>query len=284
MTDPREHQPAPQNPWPGFASRIDQLAAALAQHIPSPTQPPEQQIENTVGTMFGAGAAPTAMARAAPGVLHTFGGINSKTADRDALAIAQALEQSGTPAKDIWHQTGWMRAPWDQKWRYELDDSLATQGTAPRPRTPGEKLDIKSPSEVWQHPELSAAYPQLDSAVKVTSTGTSPYSAAMIPGPPDNLQLWEGYAQQQLPTNSIMAHELQHALQKLEGFAGGGSMAFADYPMVAGEAEARLTQHRLPLSAAQRRQQFPLDALSDMLREEGLNPGANFENLVVRPR
>ena len=75
---------------------------------------------------------------------------------------------------------------------------------------------------------------------------------------------------------STLSHELQHAIQRKENFAGGGNpglftepdlnemgraavegrstpSAFEQYRRLAGEAEARLTQTRLPLTAAERR-------------------------------
>ena len=67
---------------------------------------------------------------------------------------------------------------------------------------------------------------------------------------------------------STMLHELQHAIQKREGFARGGNPEqfkgivedpFKSYQRLAGEVEARMTQNRMNLNAQQRRENYPFD-------------------------
>ena len=53
-----------------------------------------------------------------------FAGEGAKTADMQALAKAQQLENAGTPERAIWSDTGWFRGA-DKKWRFEIDDSGA---------------------------------------------------------------------------------------------------------------------------------------------------------------
>jgi hypothetical protein len=92
---------------------------------------------------------------------------------------------------------------------------------------------------------------------------------------------------------STTAHEFQHAIQDIEGFARGGSteeastylqhhnpeqymqfinetdpqkkaeMAYDTYRKLAGEAEARLTQNRLPMNEDQRRMFYPFKYLPE---------------------
>lgn len=80
-----EHAPRPVNPWPA----VNSAAASLAQYIPGAHQrgsvgydesgnlvgytPQDAQLSSLVGAMFGTGAAPTAMARNTPGLLHAIG-------------------------------------------------------------------------------------------------------------------------------------------------------------------------------------------------------------------
>ena len=71
---------------------------------------------------------------------------------------------------------------------------------------------------------------------------------------------------------STQLHELQHAIQQREGWQNGGSpsmfsrdgmppkSAEDSYRRLSGEAEARATQARMNLNAAQRRELFPLDS------------------------
>jgi len=66
------------------------------------------------------------------------------------------------------------------------------------------------------------------------------------------------------PDLSSVLHETQHSIQRLEDWAKGGSSKMfsgdnphEQYRKLAGEAEARLTQRRIPLTDAERRANFP---------------------------
>lgn len=56
---------------------------------------------------------------------------------------------------------------------------------------------------------------------------------------------------------AVLFHELQHAVQEIEGFAKGGSSRSSDYDRMAGEIEARDTANRLNLTAEERRAKRP---------------------------
>ena len=76
-------------------------------------------------------------------------------------------------------------------------------------------------------------------------------------------QLFRGQNERQARdyAKGLMLHELQHAIQKREGFASGGSQAEAGldaYMRLAGEAEARAVQQRAWMSPEVRRQRYPL--------------------------
>jgi hypothetical protein len=58
---------------------------------------------------------------------------------------------------------------------------------------------------------------------------------------------------------SVALHELQHAIQQIEGFAKGGPYS-NEYKRLAGEAEARAVQARKDMPMESRRTSFPLES------------------------
>lgn len=171
----------------------------------------------------------------------TFAGPNAKTADLAALEDAKALEARGADRDEILADTGWFRGT-DKKWKFEIDDSGAKVNLPPSDRIGVVGRDI-------EHPELTRAYPDLEkmriSRNRPPDTGEfGGHYFAVGPSSPAN-------------ERSVMLHELQHALQKTEDFAAGGSRNKPDYRQVAGEVEARNVQTRANMTAAERRAKRP---------------------------
>ena len=254
-----------------------------------------------------------------------FAGVNAKTADKAALATAEKMTAAGADPRAIWKETGWMKGG-DGKWRFEIDDSKAKNHfTAPDikelrdmnggewiapndfmtkyPNTDAamrmrvnntmrsESLSNESPSlgMTFPHMSLLDAYPDMYKTRTImsnkTPVGEGGYAAsqdAVVLGPSSGRV-----------ADSVMLHELQHAVQQREGFANGGSpktvredalkMVRRDvasgaiddtvramqmlpmyqqhvYNRLAGEAEARAVQKRMNLTPEQRRATFPLDS------------------------
>ena len=184
------------------------------------------------------------------GTQMLFAGENARTANMQTLNRAQALEASGAAAEDIRRETGWFRGI-DGKWRFEIDDSAMRydrQGVAQNPdvqrkRLLEEKLlygqltqeetnelraltemtqGIPGPrtlSDYIQHDALFEAYPELRDAAVVfedTEPGDNGYYNAgqntivldsKLRGAPE----------------STLVHEIQHVIQRAEGFARGSS-------------------------------------------------------------
>lgn len=184
------------------------------------------------------------------GTQMLFAGENARTANMQTLNRAQALEASGAAAEDIRRETGWFRGI-DGKWRFEIDDSAMRydrQGVAQNPdvqrkRLLEEKLlygqltqeetnelraltemtqGIPGPrtlSDYIQHDALFEAYPDLRDAAVVfedTEPGVNGYYNAgqntivldsKLRGAPE----------------STLVHEIQHVIQRAEGFARGSS-------------------------------------------------------------
>jgi hypothetical protein len=195
-------------------------------------------------------------------VAGTITGVKSKLLNKTKLYQAQNMELEGAHPEEIWKATGTFRGA-DRRWRQELPDKgmiLKEKGFNKEitPASEGGKTwtDVggKEASEKWHvrgwgdgpttkdlegiqkwfentppdlpitdvvhHPELFKAYPELsnyrvaplpkeliDKGVKGQVSGNTIYLA---PGNPEYLR-------------SVLAHEMQHAVQRVEGFARGGS-------------------------------------------------------------
>lgn len=132
----------------------------------------------------------------------------------DNLAVAREMETAGKEAKAIKLATGWERGA-DGKWRYETPDELDFNLKAE-----GNKL-----MDYLNAPELYAAYPELKDAKFEWFTDASAYGE--YDGQSNTLRLNSRYALER--GKSTLAHEIQHAIQEIEGFARGGN------PRVAGK-------------------------------------------------
>jgi hypothetical protein len=125
---------------------------------------------------------------------------------------AADLIKSGFSKEDVRKATGWFRGM-DKKWRFEIDDSA--MGLRNVNREPGQKHFL---GDVIEHERLFAAYPQLrDVTVKFVAgkRGKGAYDRV------ENVI--------ELSANTgrrTLLHEVQHAIQELEGFAKGGNPEF----------------------------------------------------------
>lgn len=195
------------------------------------------------------------------GTRASMAGPKAKTASSKSLALAEAMEEDGASREEIWQKTGWIRGA-DGQWRFEVDDSKAEfrpNGDArllgePRYRrleeltdkwgdsfekggealTEAEEAEMEALQEeysdrVWEkkyelqdflkHDELYEAYPllrhttvrfeKLDPGVKGKfdkRNGAIILSDSLFGKGPETL-----------------LHEIQHIIQKYEGFQGGTS-------------------------------------------------------------
>ena len=162
------------------------------------------------------------------------------------LSVAKEMYASGKDMRTIKLATGWELNQSDNRWRYEIDDTIyRIIRTLPEWNSIREFNDsnITIGSLLSNSEDLLIAYPELND-VKF-------YIDA-------NMQTGEGYYDPNLKyikfgggsfneMRLTLLHELQHAIQDIEGFAQG-----TDYKLVgdeayiksAGEVEARNVEHR----------------------------------------
>ena len=143
--------------------------------------------------------------------------------------------------------------------------------------------------DVLHHPDLYGSYPDFASMPISKETGGA--LRGSFNENTKSITTGGGFIGDSVGPRSTTLHELQHAIQQREGFARGGSpndpslmphvrKMYAEnidafqgeghelmnmaknraYQNLAGEAEARATQARIPLDAAQRRALFPEDS------------------------
>ena len=145
----------------------------------------------------------------------------------DNLSVAREMEEAKKDAKAIKMATGWERGA-DGKWRYETGDvslweglRLTKRGTEER-TTLGEMLEDSREKE-----ELLAAYPQLKKMQLVVKDmgyrEVGHYENAKKEIVLNSYLLTDDNGFFTENANSVLVHEIQHAIQHIEGFAKGGT-------------------------------------------------------------
>lgn len=146
---------------------------------------------------------------------YSYGGRNANQADSTTLARAEEMERAGTDTEAIRQETGWFRGA-DGKWRFEIDDS----GMAYHDRSggvPGQTL-----ADYLTHDELFQNYPQL----RKTRLEFAPLGRGIqgqYDAGTDTITLAEDL--REAPEDTLI-HEIQHAIQRAEGFAKGANDKF----------------------------------------------------------
>lgn len=252
----------------------------------------------------------------------SYAGRNARTANMETLAQAEELERNGEDWDTIRNETGWFRGM-DNKWRYEINDSnmeFRKDGDAQLLAEPeyqqlidltdkwaasfdgGEalskseekemtRLEEKYGAEVWEdkymlrdfvkHDELFEAYPRLKGVgleFDKLPDGVKGYYSKRS----NTIILNESLFGKEPDT---VLHEIQHVIQKIEGFSGGASVEYWNermengyskrgshgfemmprelYRNTAGEIEARDTASRRKLTPEERRTNAPVRANED---------------------
>ena len=189
-------------------------------------------------------------------VQMAFAGTSAKTADRLRLETAKSMIQNGTDAETVRRETGWFKG-YDGKWRFEIDDSeieiafngkysrdpeiqryaelvdkvyfldTATQEEQKELVSLDEKIGSKkitpaSLGDLIDAPELFEAYPELqDIGIYFTDNtdGVSSYHPGL-----KEITLPKTLKREPTRAKKSLLHEIQHAIQDIEGFAEGGNL------------------------------------------------------------
>jgi hypothetical protein len=141
-----------------------------------------------------------------------FLGVGARNANMTALRSAEEMAGRGASRGKILRDTGWFKGA-DGEWRFEISDHpMSVAGRE------GYLDDVVS------HPELFDNYPELGgiSVVNADRKGGS-YRRAIVDGEIQPGELVIGRQGSPDAQRSIAAHEIQHGIQDIEGFARGGS-------------------------------------------------------------
>jgi hypothetical protein len=181
-----------------------------------PTSPQGIERAMDLAGLMVFGPAPVA-SKMADGTLGSFVGVKSKTFDRTRLYEAQNSELDKVHPDTIWNETGTFRGS-DGRWRQEISD----EGMSLKDKdwTYGEEGKL---SDYVDHPELFKAYPELKNmGLKIadkdypwlggynSESNTITLNPSKIKGGDQGIL-------------DVLAHEMQHKVQNIEGFDQGSN-------------------------------------------------------------
>lgn len=190
---------------------------------------------------------------------YSYGGENAETADIKTLSEAKQLEENGEDSETIRHQTGWFKGM-DGKWRFEIDDSeaeiridgslsrnpdirrykelldkaylydTATKEELDELRSldkalKGVPLTPRYVGDMLKHDSLYEAYPSI-ADIEVAFVEESGIADAGINPTGDRIFINNSVRRDKVKLKKSLLHELQHAIQIIEGHAGGASVSY----------------------------------------------------------
>lgn len=163
-----------------------------------------------------------------------------RTFRMDNLSVARKMEEEKKDAKAIKMATGWELGA-DGKWRYEMPDAMIKDtmdvgGGHIVKRYEDDMLwNGGKLSDVIDAPELFKAYPHLkDVRIETDAIMNDMPSNGEYNAKTNTITI---HADELKYMNSILNHEIQHAIQSIEGFDRGGSPR-----LVRGEIKKRLAE------------------------------------------
>lgn len=200
---------------------------------------------------------------------NLFAGERSKTADFAALREARERLAQGADAETVRRETGWFRGM-DGKWRFEIDDSgmaYRRDGDAQLSKEPGyqrlqelerrwdslteqeraeyDSLANEYQGTVWEekyllrdflrHDDLFRAYPYLN-RVSLAFEDLDSGQRGYFDGSSNTIVLSNRLRNQ---PESTLTHEIQHVIQKVEGFSRGSSPEYWNRRMEEGYSRRR---------------------------------------------
>ena len=172
--------------------------------------------------------------------LNSFAGEKAITANVGKLDQAKAMLEKGADEVEIWQKTGWFKDEIDDKWKFEINP----RGGELKPNPPRNTVLYN----VLNDEKLYEAYPELQ-LYKVEIAGKYNPAALKALGSSNG-----GFipSQKMIIINekatdfkSTLYHEIQHAIQEIEGFSAGASGKDGKYWLAGGEVEARNVQKRM---------------------------------------
>ena len=175
-------------------------------------------------------------------IRFSVGGAKAKTADVGRLELAQRMIEGGADSETVRRETGWYRG-YDGKWRFEIDDSKMRFINHREESRRTWKLD-----ELIRHDALFAAYPELRNYTVLNFAFEDGVDGVFSPG---LHRIMLNPNLDRAGKRAALIHEIQHAIQVIEGFAAGSSTDYWQDAFVTDE-EKRTERHLLELSRKNR--------------------------------
>ena len=250
-------------------------------------------------------------------VQYSYKGEKAKNIDVRTLEEARRMLENGSSSEEVRIATGWFKG-YDNKWRIEIDDSkmkVAFNGKYSRDedvrryaelvekvyftltatdeetnelslldsKLGDKKIEPSKLGDMIEHPALFEAYPQLaDIDIYFNETEKT---ASYHPGFKE-ISIPKKLKRDMKTFKSTLIHEIQHAIQDIEGFASGSNIemfnntknktAYEQYHDTAGEIEARDAAARVNLTEEERKNTRP-----DIDREDVIFAEAGHESYVI---
>ncbi len=150
----------------------------------------------------------------------SFAGQKAKTANLENLATAQQALADGMGRDEVRQRTGWYQDEADKQWKWEIDDSGAVLVKDLK------QHETERLHSILAHDALYEAYPSIG-YVGIRISNMIGFGAAYDYST-NTIYLGEWLPRSEYKT--AILHEVQHAIQKAEGFARGGNIAeFKNY-------------------------------------------------------
>ena len=151
--------------------------------------------------------------RKSEGRKYSYAGQNARNANLQTLREAQEMQKAGADMESIRKATGW-HLGMEGKWRFEIDDSgMQLRGDG------ADLSDYTTLGELVDAPELFEAYPQLKD-VRLAFADLEDGERGYFSSGDNTIVLSEEL--RGAPEDTLV-HEIQHAIQDVEGFASGAS-------------------------------------------------------------
>jgi hypothetical protein len=168
------------------------------------------------------------------GLTGIFAGRGARTANLPALGRAEEMATAGKTREEILSDTGWFRGR-DGQWRFEIDDSADFHLRSPLPEGGGTSWF----TDVFRSPATGEAYPTLLGGTQISRgprQGSWQHGDVREEGVviPHALRVGPG------ATRSTIGHEVQHGVQRSEGFARGGDANTSLIPSLYNQLSARI--------------------------------------------
>ena len=226
----------------------------------------------------GGGFGASKLAGVPKGSIGMFAGTNAKTVNPKALKLAKQMESAGASRDEIWKATGeqfgqpWMNDAKGGGWKFEIDDSGLDIN--PKLRRDGGQMYGWTGRDL-PHEELYDAYPnigEIDSKLTIDGFSDKPTGSyrgrvsRKDEGLFDIMPELHSRGAEHTDVRSVGGHELQHAVQDVEGFARGGSQGDAVSALLA-DRNAELLQISKAMDARQKE-----IGLGDMYRPKTDDP------------